>query len=337
MWRRGALLSVASVVLFGVGAWAQPLKIRADYVAAMEKSAAILPFAAKHGPDVLRHYGKSYTMETNQMAGGGVVLTALAANETDLSGFTPQMLVLATLQAKLEVRIIGQLLSDGVPGNYRTWWWVRGAEIAKIEDLKGKTLAINARGANPDAALRMMMNRHGMADGKDYQIVEVRFPNMLAALESKRVDAAILIPPFYLPAEKNPALKPLFAVDEVFGPNETIMMAVRADYLAKKRAALVDLLEDHIRFRRWITDPRTRMDALKAVGEAGKLPPERFDPWVYTAKDYYVDPKALVDSARLQRNVNDMHKFGITPAAIDVTPYVDMSLAREAAARIVGN
>ena len=337
MTRTSVLVSAALLAAGVAAAQAEPLKIRADYVASPEKSAAILPAAAASGANVLRHYGKSYTLEITQMAGGGVILTALAAHQTDLSGFTPQMLVLAEVQAKLDVTIIGQQLSDGVPGNARTFWWVRGAEIQKIEDLKGKTIAINARGANPDAALRMTMNKNGMADGKDYQIVELRFPAMLPSLLEKKVDAAILIPPFYLPAEKNPALKPLFAVDDVFGPNETISLAVRADYLAKNRAVLVDVLEDTMRFRRWITDPKTRPAALKVVSEATKLPVEALDGWVYTAKDYYVAPDAMVDVQRLQQNVIDMHRLGIAPATIDVKPHVDMSLAREAAARLTGS
>ena len=329
-------LAVAAFAVAGM-AQAEPLKIRADWVASPEKSAAILPTTAKVAPGVLKHYGQSYVIEPTQMAGGGVILTAMAGNQTDLSGYTPQMLVLATVQANLDVRIIGQQLSDGVPGNARTYWWVRGAEIQKIEDLKGKTIAINARGANPDAALRMTMTKHGMADGKDYQIVEVRFPAMLPSLLEKKIDAAILIPPFYLPAEKNPALKPLFAVDDVFGPNETISLAVRADYLAKNRAALVDVLEDTMRFRRFITDPKTRPEALKVASEASKQPVEALEGWVYTAKDYFVAPDCLVDVARLQKNVNDMHTLGIVPATIDVTPKVDMSLAREAAARLDGS
>ena len=331
-----AFVAFLAVALVGASAQGEPVKIRADWVAAPEKSAAILPTTAKVAPGVLRHYGQSYVIEPTQMAGGGVILTAMAGGETDLSGYTPQMLVLATVQANMDVRIIGQQLSDGMPGNARTFWWVRGAEVQKIEDLKGKTIAINARGANPDAALRMTMNKHGMADGKDYQIVEIRFPAMLPSLLEKKVDAAILIPPFYLPAEKNAALKPLFAVDEVFGPNETISLAVRADFLAKHRAALVDVLEDTMRFRRFITDPKTRPDALKVVSEASKQPVAALEGWVYTAKDYFVAPDAMVDVARLQKNVNDMHKLGIVPATIDVTPKVDMSLAREAAARLGG-
>ena len=176
-----------------------------------------------------------------------------------------------------------------------------------------------------------------MADGKDYQIVELRFPAMLPSLLEKKVDAAILIPPFYLPAEKNPALKPLFAVDDVFGPNETVMWAVRSDFLAKNRAALVDFLEDAMRYRRWIRDPKTRPDAMKAVAEVTKQPSESLAAWVNTEKDYYIDLNCMVNVERLQKNVEDMKALGITKTSFDVKPLVDLSLAKEAAARVGGS
>ena len=68
-------LAAAISVALAASASAEPLKIRADYVASPEKAAAILPMAAAHG-GVLAHYGKSYTLEVTQMAGGGVILTA---------------------------------------------------------------------------------------------------------------------------------------------------------------------------------------------------------------------------------------------------------------------
>jgi hypothetical protein len=42
----------------------------------------------------------------------------------------------------------------------------------------------------------------------------------------------------------------------------------------------------------------------------------------------------MVDIDRLQKNVALMKEAGIVPQAIDVRPYVDMSLAQEAAARV---
>ena len=44
--------------------------------------------------------------------------------------------------------------------------------------------------------------------------------------------------------------------------------------------------------------------------------------------------EALADMPRLQKNVELMKQAGIVPTTIDVQPYGDRSLAKEAAARI---
>ena len=170
--------------------------------------------------------------------------------------------------------------------------------------------------------------------GDRVRIQQVAFPFQLDALGAGKVDAAILIPPFSADAASDPTLKPLFSLGEAFGPLETSIWAGKRDFIEKNRAALVDFLEDNQRMRRWMLDPKTRPDAIRLLSDVSKVPVERYADWVYSEKDYYYDPKAMVDVRRLQKNVDDMKRAGIVPAAIDVAPYVDQSLAEEAAARI---
>lgn len=325
-----ACLALASMF---VPAAAEPLKIRLDWSVIPGQFAPLIPLVPKYAPNVYRHYGKSYVVEPIRMQGGGATLTALAAGETDIGTLAPPNLVTGVTEAKLNIRVIGSQISTEVPGYLFTHFWVRGTEIKKIEDLKGKVIAVNARGANVDAAARMVLRRYGLEAAKDFQITEVRFPAMVAALESKRIDAGPLVPPFNLIAGKNPELKPLFSVHDAFGAVETLMFMTTAEFVAKNRPALVDFLEDNIRMRRWMFDPKTRMDAVKLVAEVTKIPVEQYADWVFTNKDYYYHPQALVDATRLQENVNTMKEAGIIPTAINVAPHVDMSLAIEAAAR----
>jgi NitT/TauT family transport system substrate-binding protein len=330
----GATLA-AALALSSAGA--EPLKIRADWAVIPGQFAPLIPTVPQYAPGLYKHYGKSYTVEATRMAGGGATLTALAANQTDLSTLSPQSLVLGVVEAKIDLRVIGLQISTEVPGYLQTYFWVRGSEIKRIEELKGKTIGISARGSNVDAAQRMVMAKHGLVEPRDYAVVEIRFPAQLPSLEAKRIDAAVLVPPFNYMAEKNADLKPLFGVGDAFGPVETLMWMARADWVAKNRAALVDFFEDNIRMRRWMFDPKTRLDAIRQVSDATKIPVEAYASWVYTAKDYYYHPEALVDVERLQKNVNSMKEGGIVPAAIDVRPYVDLSLVKEAAARLARN
>jgi hypothetical protein len=41
-----------------------------------------------------------------------------------------------------------------------------------------------------------------------------------------------------------------------------------------------------------------------------------------------------VNAERLQGNIGTLREVGVVPAAIDVKPYIDMTLVEEAAARI---
>jgi sulfonate transport system substrate-binding protein len=313
---------------------AEPARIRVDWSTIPGQFAPLIPTVPKYAPNVYRHYGKSYVVEPIRLQGGGASLTALAADQIDIATISPQALVLGVTEAKLEMRVIGQQISTEVPGYLLTHFWVRGSEVKKVEDLKGKIVAVNARGANVDSAAHIIMRKSGLEEPRDYQIAEVRFPAMIAAIESKRVDAVPLVPPFDRIAARNPELKRLFSVGDAFGPVETLMFITHAAFVAKNRAALVDFLEDNIRMRRWMFDPKTRMDAIKQLSDTTKIPVAEYAEWVYTTDDYYYHPQALTDVQRLQNNVQVLKQAGVIPNAINVTPYVDLSLVKEAAARV---
>jgi sulfonate transport system substrate-binding protein len=332
---RLAAIACAFATIQAVGtAGAEPTKIRVDWSTIPGQFAPLIPTVPKYAPNVYRHYGKSYVVEPIRLQGGGASLTALAAGQVDIVTIPPQALVLGVTEAKLDMRVIGQQISTEVPGYLLTHFWVRGSEVKKVEDLKGKVVAVNARGANVDSAAHIIMRRSGLEEPRDYQIAEVRFPAMVAALESKRVDAAPLVPPFDRIAARNPEFKRLFSVGDAFGPVETLMFITNAAFVTKNRAALVDLLEDNIRMRRWMFDPKTRVDAIKQLSDTTKIPVAEYEEWVYTTNDYYYHPQALTDVQRLQHNVEVLKQAGVIANAINVTPYVDLSLVKEAAARV---
>ena len=333
---RLAILLTASFLAAGAlfEATAEPLKIRADWSVAPGQFAPIIATLPQYAPNVYRHYGKSYVVEPLRLRGGGATLTALAAKETDISTLAPISLVLGVTEAKLDLKVIGQQISSETEGYLTTYFWVRANEITRVEDLRGKTIGVNARGSNVDAAQRIVMGRHGLVEPTDYRVVEVRFPAQIPSLEAKKIDAAVLIPPFNYMAEQNPAFKPLFSVGDAFGPVETLVWMARADWVEKNRAVLVDFFEDNIRMRRWMFDPKNRDIAIKQVSDLTKIPPEKYADWLYTQKDYYYRPDATVDVERFQGNINTMKEAGVLPVTIDVAPYIDNSIAREAAARI---
>jgi NitT/TauT family transport system substrate-binding protein len=326
-----AAAALAAALIAPPQASAEPVKIRIAWSTTPSHITPLLPEIPK---EVYRHWGKSYVVEPVFIAGSGPMLTALAAGEVQLAGYGYQTFALSVVNANIDNRAIAGVLGNKAPYSDNGFWVKADSGINKITDLKGKRLAINARGSGIDASLRKMLLDHSLEDGRDYQIVEVRFSAMMAALDSGRVDMAFFVLPFDLTAEKNPKFKKLFTLRDALGPNETVLWGVLTSFLNKNRAALVDFLEDNIRARRWLYDPKNHDAAVKMLAKVTKLPEKDFEGWVFTEKDTYRSMDATFDIKLLQQNVDDLHRLKVTPGTLDVVKYSDLTLVEEAKARL---
>ena len=328
------LLSATAFAVAALGfapAAAEPLKIRISWAVTPAHLTPLIP----HAPaGVYRHYGKSYVVEPIHIAGSGPALQALAAGELHMGGLSAQALVLGATRAKLDLRVVAQLMSQGVKGYPSSEYYARKGEIKSPADLKGKTFAVNARGSTIDAAVRRYMGKLNFKDGQDYRIVEVRFPAMLAALESKRVDVAPLLQPFNLMAQRKGTMEPIFSTIDALGGTQTLQYIARASWVAANRAAVIDFFEDHLRFRRWIMDPVNRDQVLKILADLTKRPVTAYQAWAFTKKAYYYDPDGISDSKLLKQNIDDLKEMDILPATLDVEKFTDMSLVQEAKQRL---
>jgi NitT/TauT family transport system substrate-binding protein len=331
---RAAVLAAVFAALAIAPAQAEPLKIRNAYSSVPGQLVALMPQMPK---EVIRNWGKSYVMEPVFIQGSGPMLQALAAKEVDFVNYGYQSFINGVVEAKLDLRAVADVLSDKPPNHATAYWVAKDSGINRIEDLRGKKLGINARGSTNEAALRKMLGDHGLVDGKDYQIVEARFPALLPALKSKRVDLAFLVLPFNRMAQQSGEFKPLFTMREALGPAQTVILGALGEFVDKNRPALTDYFEDELRMRRFLYDPRNRTQALEIASAVAKQPVATFAEWLFTTADNYRDMSGEIDAALLQKNVNDLHRLGITRGTFDVGKYVDLSLVRAAAARLGGS
>ena len=330
--------NILTTLTFGLAATAvaatasaEPVKIRMQWSVAPAHMTPMIPLAPK---GVYENYGKTYVVEPIRMRGSGPALQAIAAGEIEFGGMSIQALVHGITRAKIDLKVIAQVMSGGVPGYGDSEFYVREGEINKLEDLKGKVIAVNALGGTIDAAVQAQFGRLGWKPGRDFQIVEVRFPAMLPALQSKRVDLAPLLTPFNLIAMKKGGVKKLFTMGDALGPTETLQWIGKADWIEKNRGALVDFLADNIRFRKWLYDPKNRDEVLETISKVTKLPAKNYAAWAFTHTDNYREPNALPNVERMQKNLDDLVKLGILKEGLEVAKHVDLSIAKEAAARV---
>jgi NitT/TauT family transport system substrate-binding protein len=317
---------------------ADPVKIRIGWVVAPGALTTLLFDEGYRNPAILRHYRKSYTVESTQFRGSTPQITALASGQIDIIQPAFSSLGYAIENAKLEdIRVIADLFQDGY-GDYLTQaYMVAGdSQIRSVADLKGKTVGVNAFGGALDIALQAMLKKHGMEINRDYRAIEVQFTNMVPFLAEHKADLIGMGMPWMDEVRTKIGGRALFTMKDAVGLTQQIMWAARSGFLGKNKDAMNDFFEDYVRGLHWFFDPANRPKALELIAKFNKRPVSAYESWVLTRKDYYRDPFAMPNVEALQANLDLTRDMGILKEKIDVRKYLDLSFALEAKRRLGG-
>ncbi len=330
--RKFLALATAALILAPLSGRAEPPAIRLAW-SVMPGELAPVIFVSK--PELAHNNGKTYAFAPVHITASPQMIQGLAANEIDIAAFAFSSFPLAVQNASMtDLRIIADELQDGVPGYYTDELKVRNdSGIAKVEDLKGKVLATTGFGAASDIALRAMLTRHGLNPTKDVTIIQAAYANMPAILREHKADLVTAIPPFAFDPDLTAISHTLFTGKDAIGPTEKIFWAARKDFLASNRAAMIDFMEDFMRAQRWFLDPANRPAALQIVTAFTKASPALYD-YIWTQRDYFRDPRGMPNLEALQHSIDVQVQLGILKAPLDVNAYSDLSLVKEAAARL---
>ncbi len=165
-------------------------------------------------------------------------------------------------------------------------------------------------------------------------MIEAPFPTMPSLLAEKKAALVTAVMPFSLnPYPQTARQVAVQAEAEGIGRAQFVFWCMRKSFIDKHRAAVVDFMEDVLRIERWYLDPKNHDEVAKIASGFLKVPPERFG-WLFTKQDYYRDPNGLPDLAALQNNVNTAADLGVLKPGLVVSKYADLSIVKEAAARL---
>lgn len=278
--------------------------------------------------NVLKRYGKDYTVDMTFTRGTPEAASLLAAGQADMA--TLSFAAFANMVAKDAVpgglTIVSDNYQDGRQGSAaNTWFVLNDSPIKSAADLKGKKIAINAFGSAVDLALRVYLKKNNMDPRRDVQIVEVAFPNIAAAVREKRVDAGVLILPFMATETAKGDLRPIFSGGDAFGPYSVIFQVVTNDFLKKNPDAVKGYLADYVAGLQWFYDPKNRAKAVEITAEFTKSPAAVLDSYFMTPRDYYRDPNACVGVKTIQVPIDAMTSEGLLATKVDVSKHLNMS------------
>src|SRR5262245_51742950 len=149
------------------------------------------------------------TVQMVRLPGGAEITSQVATGQLQLGGAGMGAAGFNAVAAKLPIEFIAPLHMGYLEDYFIVRKAVWGTEVKRIADLKGRPVALNTRGAAVEWVLDQVLRRDGLTI-KDVQVKIMPFPDMVPALESGAVDAAILTEPFpTLAEEKGVAVRPL--------------------------------------------------------------------------------------------------------------------------------
>ena len=329
----GAVAAVLLALTAGI-ADAAPTKIRVSFVVPVGNWMSLI-YEKK---DLMKHYGKSYEVEVTRFKGTTPMITALAAGELDIADLAYSSFALAVENAGMkDLKVIADEVQDGAPGYASGSYYVlKDGPIKTVKDLKGKVIASVGAGTAVDIAIRAALKKNGLEEKKDYTMVEAGFPSMKAMLLENKAQLVPSVQPFSSDPEFVSKTRVLFnGSDALGGKSQFVVFTAKEAWLKKNRAAVVDWMEDAIRAIHWYLDPKNRDAALEICARISKQPKENFG-YVFTKADNYRDPNMMPDLEALQRAIDAQRSVGYLKQKLDVTKYADLSMVKEAGARVNG-
>lgn len=325
---------VIGSILMLAPAGGQPVEIRIGWN--VPPPLQMVPvWTAKSGITV--HYGKSYVFNPLFFRASPLMITALGASELDVLMIGPAQLNLAVENAGFtDLRVIADEILDGQEGYYSTSYFVlKDSGINSASDLKGRTIATFGIGSSVDIAARNLLSKHGLEQSRDYVLVETLPSSQKAFLFEKKAALAVLIPPYAYDPEVLDRARVLFTARDGYGAAvSAAYWAAPAQFIAKNRAALVDMLEDYLRLGRWFWDPANRKEALEIVAGITKVSASVLENYSLTKKDAYRPRDEIPNFTSDQHVVQAQRRLGLAKAEIDLSSHADLSLIEEANQRL---
>ena len=132
-----------------------------------------------------------------QVGEGGAALMPMLLSGDAQFAFVGVIPAITAVAKELPIKIVTSS-DDAAETEEKDWQTLvvpKGSPIQGVEDLPGKTVAVNALRGLAEVVISRSLEKQGV-DYNEVKLLEVPFPDMPAALEQKRVDAALLTEPF---------------------------------------------------------------------------------------------------------------------------------------------
>jgi ABC-type nitrate/sulfonate/bicarbonate transport system substrate-binding protein len=275
---------------------AEPVKIRMGWGIPAEE----VKYVMMKRPQVLKNYGKTYTLEWFQFAGTAPQATALAAGGLDAATLASLSLAESIDKVGLDVKVTGGIIMEVSPNFTSTWLVLENSGINAVKDLKGKTVGVNVYGASLDHIQRAILRKAGLDPEKDVKILEISFGLMEATLRKGDIQCGAFPQPFLFRAMDKGEVRPLFRLGDIQPKFVQLINVFQTKFIEKNPEVVRAFLEDWKIASQYIQ--KNPAEVRQVTSEVTKLPVDLLNKFLLTKDDFYRDPIGEPDFETMQKN-----------------------------------
>lgn len=141
-------------------------------------------------------------------------------------------------------------------------------DVASVQALKGKTVAVGTRGDTSDISLRIALGPSGLAVDKDVNARSIgNSPARWAALSSHQIDAAILDEDQYISQARKQGMQLLVSLSQQHIPYAAGGIEVNANFARANPETTLGVLKALVQAGRFVQDPKNRAETMAAMAK----------------------------------------------------------------------
>ncbi len=230
-----------------------------------------IPQAIYVGVDQGFFAAEGIDVEIVNFRSGAEIVPALSTGQVDAAITAPGAALFNAFAAGVNAVIVcntATVVPHG-PGGDSGAIVVRKDLVDKIKsaaDVKGMTAAITARGQLSQISMATFLKSGGLTE-KDVRIVNLPYPDMMAAMQGKAIDIAFLSDPFVTIAEQNGFAQRLVVASKLT-PGISNVVLMYGERLSKKDRELGTRFmhaynKANLKLREWLTAPGGRAEIAR--------------------------------------------------------------------------
>jgi NitT/TauT family transport system substrate-binding protein len=268
--------------------------------------------------------------ELIEFASAAKVVPALTAGEMEVSAGTPSAGLFNAIAQGAPFRIVadkGQVRADtGYSMLMVRKDLVESGQVKSVRDLKGRKVALFAKGITQDYTLGKMAEEVGLTI-KDFDLTTLGAPSQLTAFQTKAIDAAVTVEPWGARFQDRGVAVKFRTPDQVKGlaPMQVAVIIYSGKFIKEKRAVAQRWMDAYLKgCQVYVEKGPHNPEVLAILEKHTKIPAST----IKVAVPHHQDPKGRLILESLADMITWFVANGFMPQPISVDQAVDLSFLK---------